>query len=401
MLVRCSAGGISEACPQETPDPLEAFRKEIERRKRSNKRIVRLRLFPNRYEQETLFDIGSSCARLWNELSYEKRNAFFNGELSPGKRDEINRRYYHKYKGVLGVNAGQVVNKNDGAWNAFFELLKHKKQEKVGYLRISRKSLHQDIGRIGRLVRRVYIIFIRNDKYHVEPISGGEGYIVLEDFDLRIRYVGRIRWEGKQGRLEIIYVNGRWFALVPIEVGVDPPKSNLKGYVKPIYDDEEKKKKRRIVNPRSIKQRDPIGDKEAFMDMGLNNLFAAVISDGSVMLIKGGSIKSEYYWWKREIATYQSIRDVLRRLGISTWINYHEKYLDAMYKRDERLRHLYITAIRFLADELHRRGVRKLYIGYPYMLSQNNGNEYNTNYMVVQENSSLDRGYIHGVWHRG
>ena len=97
------------------------------------------------------------------------------------------------------------------------------------------------------------------------------------------------------------------------------------------------------------------------------------------MLIKGGSIKSEYYWWKREIATYQSIRDVLRRLGISTWINYHEKYLDAIYKRDERLRHLYITAIRFLADELHRRGVRKLYIGYPYMLSQNNGNEYNTN----------------------
>ena len=97
------------------------------------------------------------------------------------------------------------------------------------------------------------------------------------------------------------------------------------------------------------------------------------------MLIKGGSIKSEYYWWKREIATYQSIRDVLRRLGVSTWIYYHEKYLDAMYKRDERLRHLYITAIRFLADELYDRGVRKLYIGYPIMLSQDNGNEYNTN----------------------
>jgi hypothetical protein len=45
----------------------------------------------------------------------------------------------------------------------------------------------------------------------------------------------------------------------------------------------------------------------------------------------------------------------------------------------ERLRHLYITAIRFLADDLYRRGVRKLYIGYPYMLSQNNGNEYITN----------------------
>ena len=36
------------------------------------------------------------------------------------------------------------------------------------------------------------------------------------------------------------------------------------------------------------------------MDMGLNNLFAVVTTDGSVMLIKGGSIKSEYYWWKRD-----------------------------------------------------------------------------------------------------
>jgi putative transposase len=139
-----------------------------------------------------------------------------------------------------------------------------------------------------------------------------------------------------------------------------------------------KRRSRGIINPRSIRQRDPIGDKEAFIDMGLNNLFAAVISDGSALLVKSGSIRSEYYWWKREIATYQSVRDMLRRLGISTWICYHEKYLDSIYKRDKRLRHLYITAIRFLADELYDRIVRHLYIGYPYMLSQNNGNEYNT-----------------------
>jgi len=49
-----------------------------------------------------------------------------------------------------------------------------------------------------------------------------------------------------------------------------------------------------------------------------------------------------------------------------------------MYKKNERLRHLYITAIKSLADDLYRRGVRKLYIGYPIMLSQNNENEYNT-----------------------
>jgi putative transposase len=56
-----------------------------------------------------------------------------------------------------------------------------------------------------------------------------------------------------------------------------------------------------------------------------------------------------------------------------------KKYLKAIYKRDERLRHLYIAAIGFLADKLYDRGVRKLYIGYPIVLSQDNGNEYNTN----------------------
>jgi putative transposase len=370
---KMSGRGISEACPPEIPTPLEAFRELIERRKRSNKRTVRLRLFPNRYKEETLFDMGLACARLWNELNYEKRNAFFDGELTITKRDEINKKYYHRYKEVLGVNAGQVVNKNDGAWNAFFELLDLRKQRRLpphirklsppGYWKdreTSEKSIH---------------ILIRNDRYYLEPISEDEGYIVLEGFDLRVRYVGRIRWEGKQGRLDIIYVNGRWFALVPIEVGVEPPKSNPRGYVKPNYRD----KKGRVINPRSIRQGDPIGDKEVFTDMGLDNLFAVMISDRSALLIKGVSIKSEYYWWKREIAKYQSIRDVLRRLSISTWIYYHKKYLDAMYKKDERLRHLYITAIRFLADGLYRRGVRKLYIGYPIMLLQNNGNEYNTN----------------------
>jgi putative transposase len=115
------------------------------------------------------------------------------------------------------------------------------------------------------------------------------------------------------------------------------------------------------------------------MDMGLNNLFAVVTTNGYVLLVKGGVIKSEYYWWKREIATYQAITDLLRNAGLPTWVYYHERYLEAMHTRDERLRHLYLTSIRFLAETLWSRGVRKLYIGYPVMLSQSNGNEYNTN----------------------
>ncbi|MDT7888490.1 MAG: hypothetical protein RQ885_05890 [Desulfurococcales archaeon] len=50
------------------PDSLKAFRKPVEKRKESNERAMRLRLFPNRYEEEILFSIGIACARLWNEL---------------------------------------------------------------------------------------------------------------------------------------------------------------------------------------------------------------------------------------------------------------------------------------------------------------------------------------------
>jgi hypothetical protein len=69
---------------------------------------------------------------------------------------------------------------------------------------------------------------------------------------------------GYAGRLEIIYEADRRFALVSIEVGRESSKSDKRGYVKPNY----RGKKSRIINPRSIKQRDPIGDKEAFIDMG-------------------------------------------------------------------------------------------------------------------------------------
>jgi len=54
-------------------------------------------------------------------------------------------------------------------------------------------------------------------------------------------------------------------------------------------------------------------------------------------------------------------------------------YLHAEYKQHERLRHYYRTAVRFLAKALWQMGIDEVFIGYPYMLSQNNSNEYNAN----------------------
>jgi len=38
---------------------------------------------------------------------------------------------YHKYKSVLGVNAGQVINLNNGAWMSYFKLKEMYEQGKL------------------------------------------------------------------------------------------------------------------------------------------------------------------------------------------------------------------------------------------------------------------------------
>jgi len=36
------------------------------------------------------------------------------------------------------------------------------------------------------------------------------------------------------------------------------------------------------------------------------------------ILVKGGVVKSEHFYWKREKAILQSLRDILRNLGLDT-----------------------------------------------------------------------------------
>ncbi|MDT7890116.1 MAG: hypothetical protein RQ885_14235 [Desulfurococcales archaeon] len=89
--------------------PLQALREEIEERLKKNLRTARLRLLPSESGHRDLMGIGLTCARLWNELNYEKRQAFFKGELTRKKYYEINKKYYYRYNEVLGVNAQAAI----------------------------------------------------------------------------------------------------------------------------------------------------------------------------------------------------------------------------------------------------------------------------------------------------
>jgi len=325
-------------------------------------RTVRLRLLPSGAQEKKLRRIADAAARLWNELNYTRLVQF----RASGKVNfkDTEHEFYHRFNSVLSVNAGQVINLNNWMWNSFFKLSRLYKQGKLP--KFNGKPSPPGFWKDKLLGKRELRILVRSDRYYIEPINGGEGYLVLKDWQLRIKYAGRVKWSGRQGMLVIEYEDGRWFAYVPIEVGAKPAKTNPKGYVKGIHE------KVQIENPK--------GSNKAFIDIGLNNLFAVVFNHtDSAILIKGSTIKAEYYYWKREVKTYQAIRDWLRNHGFESWRKYHMFYLHAEYKNSERLRHYYRTAIRFLARTMHGMGVNEVFVGYPYLVSQDDGNEYNTN----------------------
>jgi putative transposase len=151
------------------PTPLQALREEIKERLSESWRTVRLRLLPSESGHESLMGIGLTCARLFNELNYEKRQAFFKGGLTKRRNREINSKYYYKYNEVLGVNAQAVIQKNDEAWNAFYEQLDQKKQGRLPlYIRkVSPPGYWKD-----RLTNENEIhILIRSDRYYLEPVN--------------------------------------------------------------------------------------------------------------------------------------------------------------------------------------------------------------------------------------
>ncbi len=49
-----------------------------------------------------------------------------------------------------------------------------------------------------RALGRRLIVIIRSDRYYIKKVGDNWGYIVLKDFDKRIRYYGKILWNGRQ-----------------------------------------------------------------------------------------------------------------------------------------------------------------------------------------------------------
>jgi len=328
-----------------------------------NRRTNVVRLLPNGAQEGRLRRLADACARLWNELNYERRQQFFNHQRVDFKGTWD--KYYEKYKKILGVNAQAVMQKSNEAWNSFFSLLNLKKKGKLPphMGRVSPPGYWKD----KEIGKRKLIIVIRQDRYVVDV---ERRIIILKDFNMEIRFVGRLKWFGKQGRLEIIYdeTKDAWYAHIPVEVGVEETKTG--------------KRSRHIVKGerRLIQITTPKGSKVASIDLGINNLASVVVDDGTWLLYKGVRAKEDYFYLQRLISRIQSLRDTLKDKLLDDAIDELNHEMRRLFgKLMRRLLHLYRNLASHLLKTLHELGVSTIYLGYPLNIAQERGNKFTVN----------------------
>jgi transposase len=329
----------------------------------SNKRTNIVRLFPNGFQERKLKKLSNISAKLFNEINYERRQQFF--QQHHVDFDTTQDKYYEKYKEELGVNVQAVMQKNNEAWSSFFSLLKLKKEGKLPPFikRVSPPKYWKD----KETKKRKLMLVIRQDRYVVDKQNNK---LILKDFNMKIDFIGRLRWYGKQGRLEIYYDEAKnaWYASIPVDVGVEITKKGNKS--------------KHIVHGqrKSIQVELPKGNKMASIDLGINVLASVIVEDGTWLLYKGIRTKEDYFYFENKIAEVQSLADKTKNLG--KYEAYEEllkekRRLHGKLKR--RLRHLYRNFASHLVKELHALGVSTIYLGYPFEIAQEKGNKFTVN----------------------
>jgi putative transposase len=183
------------------------------------------------------------------------------------------------------------------------------------------------------------MVIVRNDRYEVDEENRA---IHLKDFKLALKFKGKLKWRGKQGRLEIIYNEARrsWYAYIPMEV-----ESNAK----------------------------PEGGMRASVDLGIVNLATVYVEDGSWYVFKGGSVLSRYEYYSRRIAVAQKT--------LARHKQKRSRHLKLLHdKRSRFLKHALNSMVRKIMEGLKEKGVGEVVVGYPKEISRKHGNKLTANF---------------------
>ena len=275
----------------------------------------------SKQDEQLLHELLDASASLWNELNYERRQQFFDGESVWDTAD-----YRKQYVGVLGsATAQQVIRKNKSAWQSFFAARENGEDTAPP----SYWGNEDD----GRELRT----FIRNDQYTLETgersrLEIPAGHDLKDKYGLgyhdrlRLEVAGDLSWDGEQGRLEIQYdeIDDTFRAFQPVTV----PDSQ---------------------------QDSPLASEEAALDVGANNLVACTTTTGQQYLYEGRNLFARFRETTEEIARLQSKLQERR---------YSSQQIQRLYrKRTRRRDHAQDALVRGLIERLYDEGVATVYVG--------------------------------------
>lgn len=275
---------------------------------------------PDLNDEECLRRLLDASASFWNELTYERRQRLFAGDPVWEGSDCGDR-----YKSRLGAATVQTVRRvNDEAWRSFFERRKEHSTSPPGYWG------NQDDGRDLR-------VYLRNDTYTIEWGSRSRidlliGQKLKEEFGLgyrerlRLPVRGVPRWNGTRGRLVINY---------------DEVAKQYRAYQSV------------AVNQSALET--SLGETEAAVDIGANNLVACSTSGGSQYLFEGRPLFDQYRVITEHIAVLAGKLPERRRSS---------RRIKRLYRKRTRQRnHAQDALVRTLVKRLHAEGVATVFVG--------------------------------------
>jgi putative transposase len=290
--------------------------------------------------EKRLRQLCDLSSKLWNEVNYarlrmslERKHIDFKGTY---------KEFYERYKPLIGPATTQtILIKNGNAWRSFFRLLELKREGRLPpfIASVSPPGCRKRNG------SRMLWTVLRKDQYEMDSdriilkCLGAIGWI-------EVKYKGLIHLRGERGELRIRYDadRKRWYAHVSFEVSEKAVRGEW-----------------RIV------PRQPKGNLDAGIDIGINNLMAIYVENGLTMLVNGKPLKAISHYWRMRIAKYQS---TLNKYGLKT-----SKRLRRMHLRWRRQIRGYIDAkVRQAIEWLYSIGVSTIKVGYPKYITQENGN---------------------------
>jgi len=295
------------------------------------RRTCVVELIVDEEDEKRLKQLCDLSSKLWNEVNYTRLRMFLERKHIDFKGTY--KEFYEKYKPLIGsVTVQTILLKNSETWKGF-----------LGLLKLKRGGISPPGNKKRRNSKGLWTV-LRKDQYKVDGdkiVVKGLGAIGW----IEVGYKGLIHLRGEQGRLEIRYDADRkkWYAHIAFEV--------LEKAVREVW--------------ASIPKR-PKGNLVAGIDVGVNNLMAVYVENGSSMLVNGRPLKAIAYYWRMKIAKYQSM---LSKYGLRT-----SRRLRLMYAKWRMQARDYINAkVRQVMEWLYNIGVSTIKVGYPRNIIHENG----------------------------